>query len=287
MLNSDLTPLTPILGKPRICAVSYLNTSPLVWGLLNGPQRGAADVSFAVPSICAQRVVEGVAESGLIPVIEVARHGFATVPEVGIACRGPVRSILLLARTPFDRIRTLATDLGSRTSVQLARIILQRKYGAEPRVFPAEPDPVRMLDQADAALLIGDAALRVDPAELDWPCLDLGEEWAALTGLPMVFALWAGRHGAIRENLVNLLQGSCHFGLSQLDEIVAIEAERRGFPEWLVHQYLTRHIVFQIGPEEQAGMAQYLEYAGELDHTRDETYVTTETPFHDDAAGSR
>lgn len=276
-----------MLGKPRVCAVSYLNTSPLVWGMLYGPQQGVADVSFAVPSVCAQRVVEGVAEVGLLPVIEIERHGFSSVPEAGIACRGPVRSILLVSRTPFDRIRTLATDLGSRTSVQLARIILQRKYGAEPRVFPAEPDLVRMLQYADAALLIGDSALRVDPAQLEWPCLDLGLEWTTLTGLPMVFALWAGRRSAIREELVNLIQGSCHFGLSQLDQIIPLEAERRGFSESLVHEYLTRNIIFQIGPEEQAGLATYLRYARLLDHSQDESCVPSEIPDHDDNAGSR
>ncbi|HRJ17745.1 MAG TPA: menaquinone biosynthesis protein [Bryobacteraceae bacterium] len=276
-----------MLGKPRVCAVSYLNTSPLVWGMLYGPQQGVADVSFAVPSVCAQRVVEGVAEVGLLPVIEIERHGFSSVPEAGIACRGPVRSILLVSRTPFDRIRTLATDLGSRTSVQLARIILQRKYGAEPRVFPAEPDLVRMLEYADAALLIGDSALRVDPAQLEWPCLDLGEEWTTLTGLPMVFALWAGRRSAIREELVNLIQGSCHFGLAQLDQIIPLEAERRGFSEALVHEYLTRNINFQIGPEEQAGLAAYLSYACQLDHSQDESCVPSEIPDHDDDAGSR
>ncbi len=287
MLNSDLIPFSSSLIHPRVCAVSYLNTSPLVWGMLNGPQQGRADLSFAVPSICSQRVVEGVAEVGLLPVIEVERHRFTSIPEVGIACRGAVRSILLVARTPFDRIRTLAADTGSRTSVQLARIVLQRKYGAEPEVFAAEPDLVRMLEHADAALLIGDSALRVEPAELDWPTLDLGEEWTAMTGLPMVFALWAGRPSAIREEMVNLLQGSCHFGLSQLEEIIPLEAERRGFPEELVHDYLTRRIVFQIGPEEQAGLDLYLKFAHELNLVDSPSYVTTEKPAHDDSAGSR
>lgn len=287
MLHSDLASLGPILDRPRVCAVSYLNTSPLVWGLVNGPQRGRADLSFAVPSICAQRVVEGVAEVGLLPVIEMARHGLTSVPEIGIASRGPVRSILLVARTPFDRIRTLAADTGSRTSVQLARIILQGKFGATPEVFSAEPDLVRMLEQADAALLIGDSALRVDPTELDWPSLDLGEEWTAMTGLPMVFALWSGRRSAVGEQLVNLLQGSCHFGLSRLDEIIPLEAERRGFPEWLVHQYLTRNIVFQIGPDELAGLEAYLRYARELEIPGEHSPVRTEKPSHDEAAGSR
>lgn len=267
--------------------MSYLNTSPLVWGMLNGPQHGRADLSFAVPSICAQRVLEGVAEVGLLPVIEMDRHGLTSVPEVGIASRGPVRSILLIARTPFDRIRTLAADTGSRTSVQLARIVLDSKFGARPQVFAAEPDLVRMLELADAALLIGDSALRVDPAELDWPSLDLGEEWTAMTGLPMVFALWSGRRSTLGEGLVNLLQGSCHFGLSQLDQIIPLEAVRRGFPEQLVHRYLTRHIVFQIGPDERAGLRTYLRLARELDSPALEFPVRKEKPAHDEPAGSR
>lgn len=287
MLHSDLVPLAPILGKPRVCAVSYLNTSPLVLGMLNGPQRGRADLSFAVPSICAQRVLEGVAEVGLLPVIEMDRNGLTSVPEVGIASRGPVRSILLIARTPFDRIRTLAADTGSRTSVELARIVLSRKFGAKPQVFPAEPDLVRMLEVADAALLIGDSALRVDPTELDWPSLDLGEEWTAMTGLPMVFALWSGRRSALGEDLVNLLQGSCHFGLSQLDQIIPLEAERRGFPESLVHEYLTRHIIFQIGSEELAGLHTYLRLARELGAYATESPVAAEKPAHDETSGSR
>lgn len=288
MLNSDLISFSPISGKPRVCAVSYLNTSPLVWGMVNGPQQGIADLTFAVPSICAQRVIEGVADVGLIPVIEMDRHGFTSMSEAGIACRGPVRSILLIARTPFERIRTLATDTGSRTSVQLARIILRSKFGANPEVFSAEPDLVRMLEAADAALLIGDSALRVDPTELDWPVLDLGEEWLSMTGLPMVFALWAGRRSAVSEGLVNLLQGSCHFGLAQLDEIIPLEAERRGLPEWLVHQYLTRHIVFQIGPEERAGLEMYLKLARALGAAPpEETLAAKENPAHDEASGSR
>lgn len=282
MVNSDLSHAVPSKLRPRVCAVSYLNTIPLVWGALHGPQRSEIDLTFAVPSICADRVAGGMADVGIIPVIEMARHGFSAVPGVGIASRGPVRSILLVSKVPFDRIQTLAGDAGSRSSVQLARVILQRRFGVTPAVFSSEPDLVKMLNSADAALLIGDAALSIDPAELDYPCLDLGEEWTSLTGLPMVFAMWAGRETAVTPRLGRLLQDSCDFGLANLDRIIPEEAERRGFPEWLVHHYLTRHIVFHLGEEEERGLKTYLAYVRELD-----ALELTEIRAHDDATASR
>jgi chorismate dehydratase len=265
MVDSDLPQGTLRGHRPRVCAVSYLNTVPLVWGAVNGPQKGLVDLTFAVPSICADRVIAGDADVGLLPVIEMDRHQLGWVPGIGIACRGAVRSILLVSRKPFEKIETLATDSGSRTSVQLARIILQRRYGANPLVTTMDPDLDRMLENADAALLIGDSALSVDPSEIGLPSLDLGEEWAELTGLPMVFALWAGHAGNITPELTEILQGSCRHGLSELDAIIEEESERRGFPEELVHQYLTRYISLQLGEEEEAGLRRYLQYARELD----------------------
>jgi chorismate dehydratase len=233
--------------------------------MMHGPQRDLVDLSFAVPSVCADRVVAGEADLGIIPAIEMARHGFDYVPGVGIACRGPVRSIFLVSKVPFDRIGTLATDTGSRTSVELARIVLRRRYGADPRLLPMAPDLTAMLAAADACLLIGDAALAIDPSELDHPHLDLGEEWVQLTGLPMVFAVWSGRREAMQPGLDKLFGGSCRYGLANLDRIIAEETQRRGFSESLVNQYLTRHIVFQLGEAEQEGLRTFLRYAAELD----------------------
>ena len=292
MLNSSLPNPSYSVSKPRVCAVSYLNTVPLVWGALHGPQTGLLDLSFAVPSICADRVIEGDADLGIIPVIEMDKHGLDWVSGIGIACRGPVRTILLIARVPFGQIRTLAVDSGSRTSVQLARIILAKKYGALPSVISMAPDLARMLDAADAALIIGDAALALDPTEIEYPCLDLGEEWVNLTGLPMVFAVWSARKGRITPELAETMRASCHYGLGQLDAIINEEAERRGFPEYLVHQYLTRHISFLLGHEEEAGIRLYLKYAHDLNSEVPEPPAlepasVMEELAHDDAAGSR
>lgn len=248
-----------------MCAVSYLNTVPLVWGMLHGPQLHLFDLTFAVPSACANQVENDVTDIGIVPVVECARLGLEVIPGTGIACRGPVRSILLISRTPFTQIRRLATDSGSRTSVQLARIILQQRYDAEPELISMEPDPTRMLAAADACLLIGDAALRVDPAAVAERVLDLGAEWAALTGLPMVFAVWAGRPAIIQPWMPEAFHGSLRHGQTNINTIVEMESRNRGLRQDLVRSYLCRHIQFEIGTEEEAGMRQFLQFAAELD----------------------
>jgi chorismate dehydratase len=183
-----------------VCAVSYLNTVPLVWGLQHDSALSDIfDLRFAVPSACADQLASGEADIGIVPVIEMGRQRLDYFRGCGIASHGPVRSILLISKIPFSQIRTLATDSGSRTSVMLARIILTEKFGCDPKLISHTPDLPAMLGLADAALLIGDAALRVDPATLPLETLDLGEQWTNLTGLPMVFAVWAGHKQHIRE----------------------------------------------------------------------------------------
>jgi len=245
--------------------------------MVRGPQRSLVDLTFAVPSVCAERVEAGGADVGLVPVIEMDRQALTPVHGFGIASRGPVRSILLVSRVPFRRVRTLAADMNSRTSVMLARIILSRCFGVEPEVTPMLPDLDSMLARADAALLIGDAALAVDPAALGLPCLDLGEQWFDLTGLPFVFALWAGPKSRITPELGKLLRDSCLCGLAALDGIIQEEAKRRAMPHAMVDHYLKHNIVFQHGPEERAGLELYLRYAREMDEL-----VLAENPVHGD-----
>lgn len=233
--------------------------------MLHGAERDLFDLSFCLPSECARRLSAGEAALGIVPVIEMQRQGLEMVRGTGIASRGPVRTILLVSKKPFHQIRTLATDSGSRTSVELARIILAHRYGAAPVLVSMAPSLGPMLEQADAALIIGDAALLIEPTQLPYASLDLGEEWRKLTGLPMVFAVWAGPkpldHAAFRpEHFLS----SYRFGAAHLEEIVAREYPRRGVSPELARDYLTRNIVFELGPAEYEGMSRYLELAAAL-----------------------
>jgi predicted solute-binding protein len=248
-------------SKPHLGAVSYLNTVPLVWGMLHGPQRDEVQLTFSLPSACAERVQNKEIDVGLVPVAEIARQGLEIVPGVGIACLGAVRSILLFSRVPWKNVRHLAVDRGSKTSVELARIILRERFGVEPAIVPEAPEIDRMLSDRDAALIIGDPALRLNPEKLPFECLDLGAEWLRLTNHPMVFAAWAGKLEFSVARLSAITRGSYEFGKAHLDEIVAGEHEKRRISRELAEQYLRQHIRFDLGPREQLGLEAFLELA--------------------------
>ena len=233
--------------------------------MVHGSQQGLFDLDFQIPSVCADRMKEGTADIGIVPAFELTRQELEVLPGAGIACHGAVRSILLVSHCPAREIRTLAVDTSSRTSVQLARVILERRYNADYEAIPHAPDLEGMLRVADAALLIGDPALRVDPARLACEVHDLGGEWVEMTGLPMVFAVWAARKGVAGPDVAEAFRESCRYGLERMDEIVAAESADRGFPAELVREYLTRHIVHTLGPRDYQGMELFLRYAREHD----------------------
>lgn len=254
-------------SKPKVCAVSYLNTVPLVWGMLHGEQRDCFDLSFAVPAECADRLRDGHAGIGIVPVAALLDQKLAIFRGTGIACHGPVRSILLIAKTPLSEIRTLAVDSSSRSSVLLARAILARRYGVEPVLLSRPPALAEMLDTADACLIIGDPALLLDPGELrssGFHVADLGAEWVEMTGLPMVFAVWAGQRDLLTAERERAFVESARFGMDRIDEIVRSEHGRRGITAELARDYLTHRIVFELSERDYAGMNLYLKYAAEL-----------------------
>ncbi len=256
------------ISKPTICAVSYLNTTPLVWGMLHGSQQGAANLMFRLPSECAALLEAGDADIGLVPAIELARQQLTMVHGVGIACRGEVRSILLVHKGPLAEVRTLAADTSSRTSVALAQVVLARRFGVEVRLIPQPPNIGTMLASADAALVIGDPALQLNTPSLRHPTLDLGHEWHAMTGLPMVFAVWAGRRDAVGLETGQMLRESCRFGIDHMEDVIRSEAPKRGFPVEVVRDYLTRRIVHEFGTAEYEGLNLFLELAAKYSSPR-------------------
>lgn len=256
-MNSNLS-----RSRPQLCAVSYLNTTPLSRGFLEGPLQNQVDVDFLLPADCADAVRSHQFDAGLLPVIEISRQGLPILSDVGIACRGPVRSILLISKVDPGKIRTLAADSSSRTSVILTRILLEKHFLAQDPVFISmKPDYQKMLQQADACLIIGDPALRIDPDQLPYQVFDIGEQWWQLTGLPMVFAAWAG-HTRLEGSLFH---DSWTFGMETLDQYIGTEAAKREIPEELARHYLLHHIHFEIGPEERRGLEEYLRLAATIE----------------------
>jgi predicted solute-binding protein len=145
-------------------------------------------------------------------------------------------------------------DKSSRSSVMLARIIVAERYGATPHVVSMAPDLDAMMHAADAALIIGDPALALNPATLPYTVVDLGEEWVRLTGLPMVFAVWAGKGACLTKEVGQVFADSCRFGLANLNQIVQEANRQYGMASEFIRRYLTENLVLELGSAERAGL---------------------------------
>jgi predicted solute-binding protein len=188
---------------------------------------------------------------------------------MAIASDGPVASVALFTTKPLDQVRTVAADTSSRTSAGLLRVLCFERFGIDPVFEPMAPDAATMLRRCDAALIIGDPALFLDHAAMGATKIDLGEEWTSMTGLPFVWAFWAGRPDALPPPAVTALAHARDAGVAASDAIAAAYcgAERalRG------QAYLRENIRYSVGEREQAGVAKYYELAakhGVVERTR-------------------
>jgi len=242
----------------RLGVVPYLNVAPIIYGLERDPR---FTLLRDVPSRIAERLHAGEIDLGMIPSIEYAAGEYAIVPGIAIGSRGPVRSVNLFHERPIEEIESVALDTASRTSVTLLRILLRERLGRDPRYVTMPPPIDGMLTAADAALVIGDPALYF---EGDVSRLDLGEEWTRRTGLPFVFAFWAGRPGALSAEDVARLQVSLQSGLEALPRIAS---SYNGYGAGHAAQneaYLRSNIVFALGEAETAGLREFYRRAHAL-----------------------
>jgi chorismate dehydratase len=246
----------------RVGAVNYLNTKPLIHEFeLLAPD---AELILDVPSRLADDLARGQLDVALIPVIEYFRAGsYAIVPDIAIASRGPVLSVTLFSRVPWNRIGRVALDEGSRTSAALAQVLFRKRYDRHPEVVTLPLDQVAEDVDADAVLLIGDRAMRA--------CLpgfahafDLGQEWFDWTGLPFVYAVWAVREGIDLGPVAMALAEAKRRGCRQIGVIAHQEAPGLGLDAGFCRRYLANIIHFDLGPREQAGLHHYYMLAAEL-----------------------
>ena len=277
------------MNSLRISIVQYLNTAPLVRGFTHGPLRGKYELSFTVPSQCAEALGSGAVDIAIIPAIEYQRiNDLVVLPNLSIASKGAVRSLLLIARKPIQKVTRIALDQSSRSTQALVRILCRKRWAITPDFFEAAPELPLMLHQADAALLIGDPALRValalEPAGQrdgsgvlkcagsiagvpDAPQLfiyDMVTEWRALTSLPAVLAVWAAKRVAVTPEVVRDFQQSLAFGMQQLDEISSEASTEMGLPASDLRRYLSENIDYGLDAENLQGLRRYYSLAAEL-----------------------
>ena len=284
-----------------------MNTAPLVWGFTEGPLAGKYDLSFAVPSECAEALRRQDTDIAIIPSIEyLSMDDIVVLPEMAITAKGEVRSILVVAKKPIEMAKRIALDTSSRTSVALTRMLARERWNIQPEFIPAPPVPSEMLKEADAALVIGDPALRIalkldalvdkppseeccqgDPDDVPVPgfemlfVYDVAHEWRELTGKPCVMALWAGRRDAVTPEVVADFQASKRYGLGRVREIAQAASGKLDLPPRALERYLTENINYDLDAENLVGLRFFFEKAaamGFAPRARALDFASTEAP---------
>lgn len=277
------------MAKLRISIVQYLNTTPLVWGFTNGPLQGKYDLSFTVPSQCAEALRTGAADIAIIPAIEYQRIGkLMILPDMAIASKLRVRSLLLLSKLPIEQARSIALDRSSRSTQALTKILCHRHWKIAPEFPEMPPDPGAMLQKAGAALLIGDPALRLAiaiekeakrapsgelicrgvaagiPEVETLHVYDVVEEWRSFTKLPAVLAIWAARPEVASAAVIEDFQSSRDLGLQNLRAISEQAANELHLPAADLQRYLAENIDFTLDESNLRGLTAYFSYAAQM-----------------------
>ena len=250
------------MSRVRLGAVGYLNARPLVYGLEQEPR---FDLRYDIPSECARLLHARAVDVGLIPSIEYLRgpQPYAFVPGPAVTSRGPVASVAIYTRVEPRDIRSIAMDTSSRTSVALATVLLRRVFEAAPDAVPMAPDLGDMLARADAALIIGDLALFLDHEAAGVRKIDLGQLWTESTGLPFVYAVWAGWTGTLSPPDVALLQRARDDGVAASDAVASAYYPDDPGRQAVARQYLRDNIRYVLGDEELEGLRTFYRYAAE------------------------
>ena len=267
-------------ARLRVAAIRFLNPAPLMWDFEHPPFNAELDrryqIDWMLPAECADRLASGTADIGLVPIASLAvTPGLRILPGCTIASKHRVRSLLLVRRAhqPLDRLRTVAADTASRTTIAHTRILFHHWGNAAVAFLPMPGNLDRMLDRADAAIVIGDPALlaleeRANREERSGEVLvyhDLAEEWRRLTGYPFVSAVWgAAPRSAVDENVAEDLIRSRDHGLANIDALVAEWSDKLPLPDDVIRSYFTSNIHYVLDEECQEGMRCFFRKAAEL-----------------------
>lgn len=245
------------MNKIKIAAVSYLNTKPFLYGLENSPIKNQIDLQTFMPSVCAQKLMTGEVDLGLIPVAAIPQlKEHYLISDYCIGAVGAVNSVLILSDVPIEKISSLFLDYQSRTSVVLAQVLLKNYWKKEVQLLPATAGYEDKIAGTTAGVVIGDRALILK--ENYNYVYDLAEVWFEFTKLPFVFACWVANK-KLDVEFINEFNAACKFGIANVDKLTAqLKSEIDFYPD--TEKYLTHYISFTFDEEKKKGLALFHEY---------------------------
>lgn len=260
------------LRRPRVGHIQFLNCLPIYWGLMRSGALIDVDLHKDSPDRLNAALVAGDLDIGPISLVEYLRHAdeLLLLPDLAVGSDGPVLSVNVVSTRPLGDLDGARVALGStsRTGVLLAQMLLADRYGVQPEYFRCPPDLTQMLLEADAAVLIGDVALRAlyEAPRRGLTVTDLGQAWREWTGLPMVFAVWAVRrdfaadHPGLVKDVHEAFLRSRDLCLSELDEVAEAAARWEPFDAATLASYF-RVLDFSLGARQVAGLREFADRA--------------------------
>ncbi|MGW7197079.1 menaquinone biosynthetic enzyme MqnA/MqnD family protein [Streptomyces chryseus] len=261
-------------SRPRVGHIQFLNCLPLYWGLARTGALLDFELSKDTPERLSEQLVRGDLDIAPVTLVEFLRNAddLVAFPDLAVGCDGPVMSCVIVSQVPLEQLDRARVALGStsRTSVRLAQLLLAEQYGVRPDYYRCPPDLGVMMQEAEAAVLIGDAALRAalhDAPRLGLHVHDLGQMWKEWTGLPFVFAVWAARKDylARQPDVVKKVHEafltSRDLSLEEVSKVAEQAARWEVFDAELLERYFTT-LDFRFGPEQLAGVREFARRTG-------------------------
>ena len=263
------TPDSSLTRRPRVGHIQFLNCLPLYWGLARTGALLDVELTKDTPEKLSEQLVRGDLDIAPITLVEFLRHAgrLVALPDIAVGCDGPVMSCVIVSQVPLGRLDGARVALGStsRTSVRLAQLLLAEQYHVKPDYYTCPPDLGVMMQEAEAAVLIGDAALRAslhDAPRLGLQVHDLGLMWKEWTGLPFVFAVWAARRDFLADQPAAVADvhrsflASRDLSLEEVEKVAEQAARWEAFDADLLRRYFTT-LDFSLGAEQLAGIAEF------------------------------
>jgi chorismate dehydratase len=260
--------------RPRVGHIQFLNCLPLYWGLARTGTLLDLELTKDTPEKLSEQLVRGDLDIAPVTLVEFLKNAddLVAFPDLAVGCDGPVMSCVIVSQVPLDRLDGARVALGStsRTSVRLAQLLLAERYGVQPEYYRCPPDLGLMMQEADAAVLIGDAALRAnlhDGPRLGLEVHDLGAMWKEWTGLPFVFAVWATRRDylASEPDVVRDVHGafldSRDLSLQEVDKLAEQAARWEVFDADVLARYFTT-LDFRFGAAQLEGVTEFARRVG-------------------------
>ncbi|MFD5097723.1 menaquinone biosynthetic enzyme MqnA/MqnD family protein [Streptomyces albidochromogenes] len=261
-------------SRPRVGHIQFLNCLPLYWGLARTGALLDFELSKDTPERLSEQLVRGDLDIAPVTLVEFLRNAddLVAFPDLAVGCDGPVMSCVIVSQVPLEQLDRARVALGStsRTSVRLAQLLLAEQYGVRPDYYRCPPDLGVMMQEAEAAVLIGDAALRAalhDAPRLGLQVHDLGQMWKEWTGLPFVFAVWAARKDYLRrepgvvKKVHEAFLTSRDLSLEEVGKVAEQAARWEVFDAELLERYFTT-LDFRFGPEQLAGVREFARRTG-------------------------